>query len=213
MIATRCAPLFYSYSLHSLLCRWWAHVVLITTSKYWEWCVWMGTRMIFRMRIWGSFSGLNGPCSDERFFPKKSMDHTLLVENNCFTFSSTTQYYTIYCPQLVSSALQYGNYTITSLSPTAPSEISLYILSDDVMLPEPSTSRSFPNRPHRSTDWECSGSFFTLGWWRSNWYTYHVGYHRIVSSCSSLIWRFLATSSQNSYDKTEYKLPVIRKWF
>jgi hypothetical protein len=36
---------------------------------------------------------------------------------------------------------------------------TLYILADDVMLPEPSSS-SFLDLPHCSMHWECSGSFF-----------------------------------------------------
>jgi hypothetical protein len=51
-------------------------------------------------------------------------------------------------------------------NPSAPSEIGFYIRSDDVILPEPSVSRSFSHFPCCSQSRECSGSFFTwlVGW-------------------------------------------------
>jgi hypothetical protein len=93
-------------SLHSLLFCYegWAPRDLGTTS-YWEWW-WMYTGMMFRIRTCGSFSGLNGPCSDERgFLLKKSLDHTLVKITDWFILVTLHNITLIYCPQLGSHTM------------------------------------------------------------------------------------------------------------
>jgi hypothetical protein len=141
-------------------------------------CVWMGTRMIVlgsNMRV---SSGPNGPCFGDRdVLPEEvSGPHTFEMINLIYFLHYTTVHYpvlTIRWLYTLSHSLTHSLiifFTCCFLtSPSirsAPSELSFYIHSDDVMLPEPSVSRSFSHFPCCFKGRECSGSFFTwlVGW-------------------------------------------------
>jgi hypothetical protein len=55
----------------------------------------------------GSFPGLNGPYLDERFFSKKSLDHTLMKIIDLIYMHNTSQQYIDPLSELVSNTLQY----------------------------------------------------------------------------------------------------------
>jgi hypothetical protein len=144
------------------------------------------------------------------FFLKKSLDHTLLKWFTWF-ISHTTQRYIIQCPQLSDCTLSlthsltyYLLHMLFSCFPliphiltsclthllTALSELSFYIRSDDVMLPEPSELRSFSHFPRCTQSRECSGSFFTWAGGMSNWYAKPaiVGLFQVAVALSKHSW-------------------------
>jgi hypothetical protein len=106
------------------------------------------------------FAGLNGPC-----FLKKCLEHRVLKWLTWF-MSRTTQGYSIQCSQCGAYTLSHSLVILFLLVAPAPSELGFYIRSDDVLLPEPSVSRSFSHFPRYFKGRECSGSFFTwlVGW-------------------------------------------------
>jgi hypothetical protein len=76
-------------------------------------------------------SGLNGPCSDERFSSKKSLDHTLLVKiTDLIYFHSTTQYYTD-IPSTTSQqciAIQYNKFSTARPKSAFIQSVNKYML-------------------------------------------------------------------------------------
>jgi hypothetical protein len=169
-----------------------------------EWCVWMETGII-RMRTWGSFSWLNGPCSDERFSSKEVPGlHTYCEDNWLDLFP---QHYTIlhiYCPQLISHTMHFtAQYNIThyTLSNFHCGGTLHYIsMTSDITLfydlPAPSEIS-----PLNTLGWRVASRTFHIvlqvenvlevsvlsAGGMSNWYTYHAGYPKIVSGYSSHI--------------------------
>jgi hypothetical protein len=124
-------------------------------------------------------SGLSGSCSYKRGPPKKSLDHTLLLnllsaalhELHWHTLYDTTKLLQDWLNSWlyagwVPNAYLWTHFLIPWLyesqwwTPLNTSEWH-------------NTSRSFLYLPHHSTHWECSGSFFSLAG-RSNRYTNRI---------------------------------------
>jgi hypothetical protein len=134
-------------------------------------------------------SGLNGPCSDERVYLKKSqITHT--SRTIYLICSPTTTLY--YSSHYSGGSLKVTGPTIQSLSTIQTTQTivtqwlldSPYVLLEDVTLLEPSASRSFVNFLHRLHVKNVLEAYL-IGWGMGN--RYHAGCHKMVSSSGSLI--------------------------
>jgi hypothetical protein len=147
-----------------------------------------GTGMLIfgsNMRTWDSFSRLSQALVRREVLSKEvSGPHTFEISN--LKFFTTTQRYIDHSSQLGDRSLCncFSLTTFRSLSYILvlllyfsdlllrpPSSTFIYARPDDVMLPEPSVSRSFLYFPHCFKGGDCSGSFFTWDGGMSNWYT------------------------------------------
>jgi hypothetical protein len=154
----------------------------------WVWVTWTMVPGL-STRTWDSFHGLTGLASARGVLPEEvSGPHTFEMINLIYFSHYTTLLYPVFTIRwlysLTHSLTHYLLHLLFSCLPsipyilTAPSELSFYMRSDDVMLPEPSVSRSFLYFPHCSKSRECSGSFFT---WLVGWVTDTP--HRLSKDC------------------------------